>query len=151
MADRPTKMEPALLATTRALRPLLLDVPLDLPLLRGPHVSAAPSWRLPALPPGWRPVAGSRIRTPSQRYAAYATDDGKLVSLHSTVGLYEGDLARRLASISLGGHRIGVHPDDSGFTAVWEADGARHRLTARPCSLAAFMDLLMSLTWPTSG
>ncbi|MEV6965067.1 hypothetical protein AB0M47_08105 [Hamadaea sp. NPDC051192] len=137
-----------MLASARALRQLLLDVPLDLPLLRGPRVSSAPSWHLPALPPGWRPVAGSRVLTPSQRYAAYATDDGKLVSLHSTVGLDEGDLARRLASISLSGHRIGVHPDDSGFTAAWQADGARHRLTARPCSLAAFMDLLMSLTWP---
>ncbi|NUR71055.1 MAG: hypothetical protein HOU81_09550 [Hamadaea sp.] len=137
-----------MLATTRARRPLLLDVPLDLALLRGSRVTFAPSWHLPALPPGWRPVAGSRIRTPSQRYAVHATEDGMLVSLHSTVGLDEGDLGRRLASISLSGHRIGVHPDDSGFTAVWEAHGVRHRLTARPCSLAAFMELLMSLTWP---
>jgi hypothetical protein len=135
------------LATVRALRPLLLDIPVGLPLLRGSRVAAGPSWQLPALPPAWRPIAGSRVRTPSQQYAAFATGDGMLVSLHSTAGLDGGELPRRLASIGLSGHRIGVHPEDSGFSAIWEAGGATHRLTARPCSLAAFMELLMSLRW----
>jgi len=136
-----------LLASAPAFRPRFLDPPIDLPLLRGSRVSSGPSWHLPVLPPAWRPVAGSRVVTPSQRYAAYATEQGTVVSLHSTVGLDEAEPPGRLASISLSGHRIGVHPDDSGFTATWEAGDETHRLTARPCSLAAFMELLMALSW----
>jgi hypothetical protein len=139
------------LATARALRPhlLRLEPPAATVLLRGSHTARGPSWQLPAFPPAWRPVAGSRVVTPIQRYAVFATGDGTLISLHSTLGSDFDRLPARLARVSLGGHRISVHPNvtGDGFVAAWEAGGVAHHLTARPSTLAAFMELLMSVGW----
>ena len=140
-----------MLATARALRPhlLRLDPPTHTVLLRGSRTAPGPSWQLPAFPPAWRPVAGSRVVTPIQRYAAFATDDATLIGLHSTVGLDFDRPPARLACVSLGGQRIGVHPDvaGEGFVAAWTAGGVAHHLTARPATLAAFMELLMTIGW----
>ncbi|NUT38271.1 MAG: hypothetical protein HOV79_34930 [Hamadaea sp.] len=116
--------------------------------LRAPvTLSPATDWELPVLPADWRPAPDRRVITPYQRFMEYAAG-GPTVTLHS-IREPEEELPGRVALLTLGRHRVGLHRDcvPDGFVAVWSAAGAVHRLAARPVTLGAFMELLMRIDW----
>jgi hypothetical protein len=53
---------------------------------------------------------------------------------------------RRVALVSVGRHRLSIHAGESRCEARWTASGAAYRIAA-PMTLAAFMDVLLSLLW----
>jgi hypothetical protein len=104
----------------------------------------------PVPPPTWQPIPGRRIVTASQTFMAYACA-GAEVRLHSVAGLPgpavpAGGLVARVA---LGSHSVRVHADvdAAGYEARWTSAGAAYQLSARPVTLAEFMDLLLSMDW----
>lgn len=136
-------------ARALALRLDLLRLASPASLVGRPAVTrpAAAAWDVPALPAGWRPVPGSRVVTPYQRFMVYAAA-GPTVTLHSVREPAE-ELTGRIALLTLGRHRVGIHRDGvpGGFVAVWSSDEAAHRLSARPTTLGTFMELLMRIDW----
>ncbi|WP_169734175.1 hypothetical protein [Hamadaea tsunoensis] len=114
--------------------------------VRLPRV-AAPTGPVP--PPTWTTVPGSAIATEAQRFVAYRHGDAE-VRVHATTGLDHPAPAEGLvARLTLGSHPVRVHADGTpgGYEARWTDGGAAYQLSARPVSLAEFMELLLSMDW----
>jgi hypothetical protein len=124
---------------------------------------SVPAGDLPVLPANWWVVDGSRSGNSQERFIAYVTPRGLIVTMHSvgtsSVGTSSVDNAsvsnaemdapgRLIALVTLGRHRISVievGPDR--FAARWTVDGRRHCLAVAATTLAAFMPLILDLVW----
>jgi hypothetical protein len=113
-----------------------LPLPFDaaVPLLRPPY--AVPVGGLPVFPPAWHVV-------PSATALVLRHEDGRTLSVTANASTMD---VRRVALISVGPHRLSIHGDSSRCEARWTAAGTSYRIAA-PMTLAAFLDVLLSLLW----
>jgi hypothetical protein len=109
---------------------------------------SVPVTELPELPPRWQIVHGSRSGSANERFIAYVTERGLIVTLQSLSGLPAAAPGRRIALITLGRHRVSVHgTGPSRFEARWDTDGGSHCLAVAGTTLGGFMPLVLNLGW----
>jgi hypothetical protein len=104
---------------------------------------------LPAWPSQWQPIPGSAAASADERFTAFTTSAGSIVTVHSTAGPEPTPSGRLIALVGLGGHRLSVmDAGESRFVARWTCGATTHRVTVGPTTLAAFMELVLNLCWP---
>ena len=104
---------------------------------------------LPAIPDAWATVPGSTSGGPTERFTAYTTERGRIVTIHSVLGAAVDPPGRLIALVTLGRHRISVAeagPDR--FDARWQYDGRSHCLATAATTFGAFIGELLGLNWP---
>ncbi len=113
------------------------------------RVLAVPVGDLPIWPAEWQRVPGSLATFADERFVAYTTSGGAIATVHSTAGPEPAPSGRLIALVGLGGHRVSVmEAGESRFLARWARGSITHQVTVGPITLAAFMELVLNVSWP---